>query len=195
LAEAVSAPRWFFIGILIMTSGRLAAYIGGASLLLAWLAAASGDAPQSRGVSAPSRPGDGVVLQTLAADVQAQAARLRRRIGTAPAPTGPRRNPFAFDTPDPEVRIMRRAPRVVPPPIDDTARMPAEPALSLLGIAEQATPGGLVRTAMISSGGDDLALVTEGQTLGLRYRVVAVGVDAVELKDLVTGATRRLALQ
>lgn len=180
-----------------MTSGRLAAYSGGALLLLAWLASASGDAPQAPRASVPSRTGDGAVLQRLAADVQAQAERLRQRIGTAPAPTGPMRNPFAFDSREAEVRVARRASRsaAAPAPADDTAREPVEPSLSLLGIAEQVTPGGLVRTAMISSGGDDLALVTEGQTVGLRYRVVTVGADAVELKDLVTGATRRLALQ
>ena len=96
-----------------MTSSRLAAYIGGASLLLAWLASASGDAPQARRSSVPSRPGDGLVLETLAADVQAQAARLRQRIGTAPAPTGPMRNPFAFDTREAEVRVARRTSRPV----------------------------------------------------------------------------------
>jgi hypothetical protein len=179
-----------------MTSSRLVAYLGGASLLLAWLASASGDAPQPRRETAPSRPGDGVVLQTLAADVQAQAERLRRRIGTAPAPTGPMRNPFAFDNHEDEVHVARRSSRpVAPPAVTEVAEVSSEPPLSLLGIAEQTTPRGLVRTAMISSGGDDLALVTEGQTLGLRYRVVAVGADAVELKDLLTGATRRLALQ
>jgi hypothetical protein len=38
-------------------------------------------------------------------------------------------------------------------------------------------------------------MVAEGQELAGRYRVSAVGADAVELKDLVTGATRRLALR
>jgi hypothetical protein len=38
-------------------------------------------------------------------------------------------------------------------------------------------------------------MVKEGEILGGRYRVVAVGADAVELSDLVTGAVRRLGLR
>jgi hypothetical protein len=38
-------------------------------------------------------------------------------------------------------------------------------------------------------------MVVAGETVGARYRVTAVGADAVELSDLVTGATRRLALR
>ena len=134
-------------------------------------------------------------LQTIATDVQAQAARLRQRLAVAPAPGEPLRNPFAFDTR--EARMRRHVAPVVTPAsvVVDAPRVPAEPALSLVGIAEQQTPAGLVRTAMISTGGDDLLMVTEGQAVGLRYRVVAVGADAVELKNVGTGATRRLVLQ
>lgn len=181
--------------LLIMSPARAAAYIGGASLLLAWLAAASGVARQPRHVRVPSRPGDAAVLQTIASDVQSQASRLRQRLATAPAPKGPVRNPFAFGTR--EVRDARRMPLPLAPtsPRLEAERVPVEPSLSLLGIAEQNTPAGLIRTAMISTGGDDLIMVTEGQTVAVRYRVVAIGADAVELKDVATGATRRLALQ
>lgn len=170
-------------------------YVGGAALLLAWLAAASGDTRRPRPVRPPSQTGDAVVLQTVATDVQAQAARLRRRLAAAPAPGEPLRNPFAFDAREP--RAVHRTASVVTaaPAAAEAPRMPVEPALSLVGIAEQQTPAGLVRTAMISTGGDDLLMVTEGQAVGLRYRVVAVGADAVELKDVATGATRRLVLQ
>jgi hypothetical protein len=51
------------------------------------------------------------------------------------------------------------------------------------------------RTAVVAAPGDQFYMVTEGQELAGRYRVSAVGADAVELKDLVTGATRRLALK
>jgi hypothetical protein len=67
--------------------------------------------------------------------------------------------------------------------------------LDLAGVAEQNTAGGVKRTAMVAAPGDQLYMVTEGQELAGRYRVSAVGADAVELKDLVTGATRRLALK
>jgi hypothetical protein len=66
----------------------------------------------------------------------------------------------------------------------------AEPDLVLLGVAED----GGVRTAMIGSG-EELLMATEGQTVASRYRVAKVAPDAVELTDLVTGATRRLFLR
>jgi hypothetical protein len=43
--------------------------------------------------------------------------------------------------------------------------------------------------------GDELLMVTAGQPVGGRYQVSAVGPDEVELKDLVTGATRRLVMK
>jgi hypothetical protein len=176
-----------------MTSTRAAAYIGSASLMLAWLASASGVPRQPRATSAPSRPGDSAVLQSIASDVQAQAARLRHRLATAPAPKGPIRNPFAFGSREmPSVRTRHAEPIVpmaveLPPP-------PIESPPTLLGIAEQVTPGGRIRTAMFSSAGDELIMVVEGETIG-RYRVTAIGADAVEIQDTSTGALRRLPLQ
>jgi hypothetical protein len=67
--------------------------------------------------------------------------------------------------------------------------------LELAGVAEQNTDAGVKRTAIVAAPGDQFYMVTEGQELAGRYRVSAVGADAVELKDLVTGATRRLALR
>jgi hypothetical protein len=65
----------------------------------------------------------------------------------------------------------------------------------LIGVAEQKGDAGLKRTAMISAPGDQLFMVTEGQELAGRYRVSAVGADAVELQDIASGATRRLGLR
>jgi hypothetical protein len=48
---------------------------------------------------------------------------------------------------------------------------------------------------MIAAPGDQLFMVAAGQELAGRYRVSAVGADAVELSDVVTGATRRLGLR
>ena len=174
-----------------MTSRRAVAYIGGASLLLAWLAAASGDAQRPRQVRAPAPAGDEAVVQTLATDVQAQAMRLRHRLAAAPAPR-PVRNPFAFEMREP--RAARRAPPIAAPVVE-AAPVPIEPVLMLVGIAEQNTATGLVRTAMISTDTDELLMMTEGQTIALRYRVAAIGADVVELTDVTTGATRRLSLQ
>jgi hypothetical protein len=175
-----------------MAPARAAAYLGGATLLIAWLASA---AAVSRVRSAPPierRPSDLVQLDTVAADVQSQAVRLRARLAVAPAPDSPRRNPFTFAMREPVARAA--APRV-------PALAPALPApepdlvMELVGIAEQKTDAGLKRTAMIGAPGDQLFMVSEGEDVSGRYRVSAVGADAVELKDLLTGSTRRLALR
>jgi hypothetical protein len=64
-----------------------------------------------------------------------------------------------------------------------------------MGIAEDTTPQGVQRTAIISGDGDALFMVTEGQSVGERYKVTKIGADAVELEDLVTHAYRRIALR
>jgi hypothetical protein len=79
----------------------------------------------------------------------------------------------------------------VPQPLD----APVEPALELIGVAEDQTAQGLVRTAIVTALTDELFLVKEGETIAGRYRVKTVGNDAVELTDLVTGTSRRLALR
>jgi hypothetical protein len=176
-----------------MPPARAAAYLGGATLLIAWLASA---AAVSRVRSSPRverRPSDLVQLDAVAADVQSQAVRLRTRLAAAPAPGSPRRNPFMFAMREPAVRTAA-APRT---PAVTTPAPAAEPDLimELVGIAEQKTDAGLKRTAMIGAPGDQLFMVTEGQDVAGRYRVSAVGADAVELSDLITGSTRRLALR
>ena len=73
--------------------------------------------------------------------------------------------------------------------------LPAEPAIELVGVAENKTEQGLVRTAIVSALNGDLFLVKEGETLAGRYKVKAVGADAIELTDILSGDTRRLALR
>ncbi len=177
-----------------MTTARSVSYIGGATVLVAWLASASA-VPEQRPTTR-ARPGhtDEVVLGEITADVQSQAARLRQRLAAAPAPAAPLRNPFSFHARDlPKPRGMVRAASVEPEPVATPSS--DEVPLALLGIAEQQTPGGLVRTAMIGGADDTLHFATEGQDVAGRYRVTAVGPASVELKDLTTGVTRRLALR
>ncbi len=67
--------------------------------------------------------------------------------------------------------------------------------MELVGVAASTRPEGIVRIAMITGGHDELMMVTAGQRILGRYDVVAVGADAVELKDLQTGGTRRLVIR
>lgn len=130
--------------------------------------------------------------ETLAAEVQAHAARLRERLASAPRPQLPHRNPFVFES-----RAAASPKRVVvqPDPAMPEPLPPPEPALSLIGIAEDQGEKGVVRTAVFTDAADAVFVVTVGETLLDRYKVEAIGADAVELRDIGTNAIRRLALR
>jgi hypothetical protein len=176
-----------------MTPTRATAYLGLASVLVAWLAGAAGLSV------APSTPGpqpgrsERTSTQRLADEIQSQASRLRGRLATAPAPRQPARNLFAFAPR--AIRPSRAAAAAIPPVLDRVPESPGEPPLQLVGVAERDTPAGRVRTAMITADSDELYMLIEGDTLGGRYRVKAVGADVVDLTDLVTSGTRRLSLR
>ncbi len=173
-----------------MSRARAAAYLVGGILLAAWLASAAGVTMRPRAVPLPRRSAEAIQLDTVAADVQAQASRLRERLAIAPAPQTPARNPFAFAGREPVPAPQPPKPQPVNAVTAFVQQLIAEPDLVLLGVAEE----GNVRTAMIGSG-DELLMATEGQTVAGRYRVGKVGADAVELVDIATGATRRLSLR
>ena len=172
-----------------MTPARAATYLVGAILLAAWLASAAGVVrPHLSPV--PRRSAESMQLDAVALTVQSQAARLRQRLAAAPIPQAPTRNPFTFAAREPVAPPAASArPRTPAAPVVADPPLP-EPALVLLGVAEQ----GSTRTAMVGFG-DELLMATEGQTLAGRYRVAKVGADAIELVDLGTGATRRLFLR
>ena len=177
-----------------MTPKRAVAYVGVASVLIAWLAAAAGVSIGSSPVQSAPVAVQTAGTQSLADDVQAQTERLRGRMASAPIPQEPIRNPFAFAP-----RVLRqesRRPSAVPAAAEAAAPAPPpEPVLQLIGVAERNTPAGVVRTAMITAGPDELFMVTAGEALGPRYKVTNVGPDVVELTDLVTSAVRRLTLR
>jgi len=177
-----------------MTSVRLAAYIGGGALLVAWFAAAAGT-PVSE--VAPSRdraqPAPTSGSSSIASEVEAQASKLRARLSEAPTPSTRPRNPFSFAP-----RRTARAASVPAkaPAVDPAApAVPVVPALLLMGIAEDPSPDGPLRTAVIGGAADVLYMVVTGQRIADRYEVTTIGTDAVELKDLLTGGYRRLALR
>jgi hypothetical protein len=176
-----------------MTIRRGAAYGGLFCLLAAWLASAASTTFDRQGVAdasiAPSAP------DPLDVDFQAQAAKLRERLATAPAPQAPHRNPFLFQdraprhAPAPSLREL--SPVDVPP----APAAPPEPALFLVGVAEDQGPQGPTRTAILSDDREGTYIAAVGGMVSGRYQVQAIGADAVELKDLITGGIRRLALR
>ena len=180
-----------------MSAPRLAAWIIGAAVCGAWLASAAGVTRQARVTPTAPPATDVVQLDALAADVQAQATRLRERLAQAPAPNSAPRHPFRF-APAPSQRPSRGVTTRTAAPeaaATESVMPPAEAALDLVGVAETSTAEGLVRTAMMTGDTGDLIMAIAGQRILGRYEVVAIDAEAVELKDVQTGAVRRLVLR
>jgi hypothetical protein len=176
-----------------MTAKRAAAYCGGGLLVLAGFSFAGALGRQASPPSDPSVPVQTSGTANLAAEVKAQTERLKSRLAQAPAASEPVRNPFSFAPRDDGRRAARGAtPAAVPEPV---ALPPVEPAIELVGVAEDRTAQGLVRTAIVSALSGDLWVVKEGETVAGRYKVKSIGADAVELSDPVSGGTRRLTLR
>ena len=177
-----------------MTLRRATLYIGGGSLLVAWFSSAASLSlmrtpprafSERQSVAAPT---DGV-----AEAVQAQSRRLRLRLATAPLPQQPLRNPFAF-RPAPSASPVRvRAAAAEPAAMEPV--IPEEPRLELVGIAEQRTPAGAVRTAMIATESNELLMAPLGAAVLGRYTIAVIDGDGVTLTEVATGRTRRLVLQ
>ena len=174
-----------------MPRTRTAIYGVGGTLLVAYLATANMPsptaAPEQPRAQAPRQPSP----DAIAADIRTQADRLHERMKAAPLPEPSPRNPFSFGVTEapPRAAAIPRA----EPPLEPA--VPSPPMLTLMGIAEEAVPEGVRRTAVIGGSGDTLFMVTEGQPVGDRYKVTKIGADAVELEDLLTKAYRRLALR
>lgn len=177
-----------------MTAKRAAAYSGGGLLLLAWLASAAGLAvrqPQPQHDAAPAAEAPSTTA--LADDVHAQTERLRTRLASAPSPRPSTRNPFTFASRTPAPRPAARDDR--PVATETEPLLPAEPAIELVGVAEDLQEGKTVRTGIIATLSGDTFLVKEGESIAGRYRVKTVSADAVVLSDVLTGAERRLTLR
>jgi hypothetical protein len=168
------------------------ALVGGA--LAAWLA---GAATSNRDLSAPP------TIETHPIEKRGEAlaseiARLHERLRPNVVPRETPRNLFAFRAPAPRPLPVAAAPKAA---LSEAlpAAIPPQPALKLVGIAEDADAADApekktVRTAIISGEGQ-LFLVKEGESVTTRYRVARISADVVELTDLGVGATRRLALK
>jgi Tfp pilus assembly protein PilP len=178
-----------------MTSGKGAAYGVGAALLVACIATANlpTDEPAPARTARPEAAGP----EALAGEVNAQAARLQARMAQAPVPESNPRNPFAFGHPRPARAAVNdgMARAAAAPDAALVAYAPPLPSLTLMGIAEEPSPAGPQRTAVIGGDGDTIYMVTEGQPVGTRYKVTKIGADAIELEDVVSKAYRRLALR
>jgi hypothetical protein len=164
-----------------------AVLFGGAGLVVAWFAVPPAQGP-SPGAVVPSDR----VQADAAATLTVETARLRTFIDSRSVPQAVSRNVFRFDEP--------RARSAPPPPrieVADQPLVPNEPPapmVSLIGIAEDATSSGPVRTAVISGLGQ-LFLVKDGEEFGGMFRVLRIGAESVELLNTRDNLPARIALK
>jgi hypothetical protein len=158
--------------------------------------------------SKPDRAGRATMDIDAPEPVVARGAALAKEIARlhdrAEAGVSPRlaRNLFHFVTPPPRpapvALVVNRA--------SDLAAALPQPALKLIGVAEDTSASGLIRTAIISGPGQ-VYVVKEGERVTSRYLVARISADVVELQDLsnvrsnavddvhVDAGFRRLALK
>ncbi|MGE3955946.1 MAG: hypothetical protein AB7H96_04445 [Vicinamibacterales bacterium] len=170
---------------------RRIVWFGVSTLAIAsWFASASTSGVRPPAVPFPPPKPSPVDFSMVA--LQSEVGRLHERLAPTAAPTRSR-DLFRFQSRIPE----RRAPLARPAaPVDVVAEAPAPPApaLALIGVAEDATADGVIRTAIVSGLGD-VFLVKAGETIRDRYRIGAVSADAVQVVDTVTGSDSTLALR
>jgi hypothetical protein len=165
-----------------------AAALSGMALVGVWWVSAA--PPQSEPVPTTRATAPPTPVERLAAEMRLRTDGLRDHGRVAPMPTASR-NPFKFDGERPP-SAPARTPK--PPPAPAVPATPPEPELRLIGVAENQAGDAIERTAIISGLGQ-LFLVKPGESVTSRYTVVAIGADAVELRDTGTGQPRRIGLR
>jgi hypothetical protein len=124
----------------------------------------------------------------LAAQLDAQATRLRERLSSPPPYSEPSRDPFRFRSAAPK-RTTKPAPKT--PPAEPAA--PAPPLPHVVAIATNTVDGAVVHTAVIGLDAT-VKMVRPGDTF-LNFSIRSVAPDGVELVDPATDQTFRISLQ
>jgi hypothetical protein len=160
--------------------------------LASWFASASTSGVRPPIV--PTPPRQPVAIDASVARLDTEVARLHDRLGPTIAPTRSR-DLFRFSARAPRpVSPVASAPRPVAVAVADSLAAPPRPALKLIGVAEDVSSDGVVRTAIVAGLGD-LFLVKAGDLVAGQFRVEQVSADAVQLTDLTTTAVATLALR
>ncbi len=169
---------------------RRIAWLGVTSIAVAsWFSAAS--TPDLRTPSPIERASSTRDLDRSAATMQSEVARLHDRIAPTATPSHARDLfRFAGRAPRP---MTGAAQQPVVQEVESPIETPPRPTLQLIGIAEDESADGTVRTAIVAGLGD-LYLVKPGDVVAGQYRVERVTADAVQLTDTSTSASTTLTL-
>ncbi len=111
------------------------------------------------------------------ADLAASSSRLQAQLKARPPLGSPRRDPFTFYEPPPSRPVARPQSAVLA-----AALQAPRPDMQLVGIATDGKNGEVARVAVISAG-NQVFLAKEGDHVLVRYVVVRVTEDAVQLRD------------
>ena len=188
-----------------MATVRVLLIVGAVGGLTAWAVAQGAAVPagvragaSSVGAQAPRGTADGTAAVTaVEPGFEIAVERLRTGLGVMPAPTESGRNPFRFGADRSVGRTSAAQHRATLVQAESTGPGPVapdRPPMQLLGVAAEEGDAAPVRTAVIGTP-RQLYLVREGEQMALRFLVLRIGTDAVELRDLATDDTFQLALR
>jgi hypothetical protein len=179
-SEAVMRARAPFLALLAVSA-------------MAWAVLSMRSAPAYPSAAvAPRRAASPPAVRDIG-DLERASARLRtdRSAGVVPL-AAPVRNPFEFAIARPKPAVARPTPAAALAAVTPTFLLPPPlPSVTLVGLVDRDVNGRVIRTAVLSFGGQ-LHYVEAGGRLGGAYEVVAVGPNAVDLLALETNTPRRL---
>ena len=174
-----------------MSLKRTATLLVVGAALAAWLYAAAKSGVDS---APPLAAGKTPPIDQRGAALASEIARLHDQLRPGATPRQPSRNLFTYGARPVRQASPPPAPIQMPALTEAPPARPAAPVLKLTGIAEDNTPEGWVRTAIISMAGQ-LYFAKEGEKVTDRFQVVKISSDVVELTDQTDNTTRRLALR
>jgi hypothetical protein len=171
---------------------RRVVWFGVSALAIAsWFASASTSGVRRPAIPAPS-PARSADMDRSAAALQSEVGRLHERLAPTALPTHAR-DLFRFSS-----RPIRHA--AAPSParenagaVDAPSAAPSRPALTLIGIAEDAQGDQEQRTAILAGLGD-VFLAKPGDVIGGHFRVEQVSADAAQITDTTSSVSTTLAL-
>jgi hypothetical protein len=173
-----------------MNFTRTATILVVGAVLIAWLASAA----TSKREFQPPIITPPQAIDARGVELTKEIARLHERLRPTTPPADPRRNLFTFRARTAPAAARPDTASLLPATLEASTQRVSEPPLKLAGIAEDDGADGPDRTAIISGGGQ-LFMVKEGDTVAGRYRVARISTDAVELTDVNAGIVRRLVMK